>query len=132
MLKNPSLYSVSADYVDPSDPTFLQKRSDIIHTAAVLLEKAQLLKYNRATGAFQSTELGKIASHYYVTYNSMQGYNKHLRSGMGMLELCRVFAGSEEFRLIPASVGFNSFLHWALTTSLPGPPRRKDRACKTA
>ncbi|KAF9066554.1 Sec63 Brl domain-containing protein [Rhodocollybia butyracea] len=101
MLKNPSLYSVSADYIDPSDPTFLQKRSDIIHTAAVLLEKAQLLKYNRATGAFQSTELGKIASHYYVTYNSMQGYNKHLRSGMGMLELCRVFAGSEEFRLIP-------------------------------
>ena len=61
-------------------------------------------EYNcRFTGKFQSTELGKIASHYYVTYNSMMVYNQNLRSGMSMIELFRVFAGSSEFKLVPVS-----------------------------
>jgi replicative superfamily II helicase len=79
----------------------VQKRADIIHSAAALLEKCNLMKYERATGRFQSTELGRIASHYYVTYNSMSVYNQHLRSTMSQLELFRVFALSNEFKLIP-------------------------------
>ncbi|KAJ2934395.1 hypothetical protein H1R20_g2706, partial [Candolleomyces eurysporus] len=73
----------------------------IIHSAAVLLEKCQLIKYERASGKFQSTELGNIASHYYVTYNSMMVYNQNLRGGMAMIELFRVFAGISEFKLVP-------------------------------
>ncbi|KIY72493.1 putative RNA helicase [Cylindrobasidium torrendii FP15055 ss-10] len=98
MLKSPALYGVGADY---DDDGLIQKRADIIHSAAVLLEKCQLLKYERSTGRFQSTELGRIASHYYVTHNSMMVYNQHLRPTMSMLELFRVFALSNEFKLIP-------------------------------
>jgi replicative superfamily II helicase len=47
------------------------------------------------------TELGKIASHYYVEYSSMMTYIKHLQPTMGMLELFRVFSLSGEFRLLP-------------------------------
>ncbi|KNZ72229.1 U5 small nuclear ribonucleoprotein 200 kDa helicase [Termitomyces sp. J132] len=101
MLRSPSLYSISPDYLTPTDPTLIQKRADIIHTAATLLEKCQLVKYERATGRFQSLELGRIASHYYVGYESMRVYNGHLRPTMGVLELCRVFALSAEFRLLP-------------------------------
>lgn len=104
MLKSPGLYGVGIDYSDDSDPGLIQKRADIIHSAAVILEKSQLLKYERSTGRFQSTELGRIASHYYVTYTSMQVYNQHLRPTMSMLELFRVFALSNEFKLIPVSV----------------------------
>ncbi|KAI0302834.1 Sec63-domain-containing protein [Multifurca ochricompacta] len=100
MLKSPALYSVSADYQE-DDPGLLQKRADIIHSAAALLEKCNLIKYERASGRFQSTELGRIASHYYVTYNSMSVYNQHLRPNMSQLELFRVFALSNEFKLIP-------------------------------
>ncbi|TFK70690.1 Sec63-domain-containing protein [Pluteus cervinus] len=99
MLKSPALYGVGADYQD--DGLLVQKRADIIHSAAVILEKCQLLKYERSTGRFQSTELGKIASHYYVTHSSMQTYNQHLRSSMSTLELFRVFALSNEFKLLP-------------------------------
>jgi pre-mRNA-splicing helicase BRR2 len=99
MLKDPGLYGVSIDYQD--DPGLIQKRADIVHSAAVLLEKCQLVKYERSSGRFQSTELGKIASHYYVTYNSMMVYNKHLKPNMTTLELFRVFALSNEFKLIP-------------------------------
>jgi pre-mRNA-splicing helicase BRR2 len=102
MLRSPGLYGVSVDYQDPSDPTLLQKRADIIHSAAVLLEKCQLIKYERGgKGRFVSTELGRIASHYYVGYNSMMVYNQYLKENMGMLELFRVFAMSNEFKLLP-------------------------------
>lgn len=100
MLRDPALYSVGVDYQE-DDSGLVQKRADIVHTAAALLEKCSLIKYERASGRFQSTELGRIASHYYVTYNSMATYNKHLRPTMTMLELFRVFALSNEFKYIP-------------------------------
>ncbi|KAG9310011.1 putative RNA helicase [Chiua virens] len=100
MLKSPGLYGVGVDYQEDDDG-LVQKRADIIHSAAALLEKCQLVKYERASGRFQSTELGRIASHYYVTYNSMATYNQHLRPTMSTLELFRVFALSNEFKLLP-------------------------------
>ena len=36
------------------------------HTAATLLDKNNLIKYDRRSGNFQVTDLGRIASHYYV------------------------------------------------------------------
>ncbi|KAH7919595.1 Sec63-domain-containing protein [Leucogyrophana mollusca] len=100
MLKSPGLYGVGVDYQE-EDNGLIQKRADIAHSAAVLLEKCHLIKYERSSGRFQSTELGRIASHYYVTYNSMATYNQHLRPTMSTLELFRVFALSNEFKLLP-------------------------------
>lgn len=100
MLKSPALYSVGVNYQE-DDLGLIQKRAGIVHTAAALLEKCNLVKYERASGRFQSTELGRITSHYYVTCNSMVTYNQHLRPMMSMLELFRVFALSNEFKLIP-------------------------------
>ena len=108
MLKSPALYQVGADYQD-DDPSLIQKRADIIHSAAALLEKCTLMKYERASGRFQSFDLGRIASHYYVTYNSISVYNQHLRSTMSQLELFRVFALSNEFKLIPVRQEVCSF-----------------------
>ena len=105
MLKQPSLYSVGIDY-QQDDAGLIQKRADIAHSAAVILEKCQLIKYERSTGRFQSTELGRIASHYYVTHNSMMTYNQHLRPTMSTLELFRVFALSNEFKLLPVCFCF--------------------------
>jgi len=100
-LKSPGFYGVGVDYQEDEDGSLVQKRADIAHSAAVILEKCHLIKYERASGRFQSTELGRIASHYYVTHNSMATYNQHLRPTMTMLELFRVFALSNEFKLLP-------------------------------
>jgi pre-mRNA-splicing helicase BRR2 len=103
MLRSPALYQVGVDY-QTDDGALVQKRADIIHAAAALLEKCSLLKYERTSGRFAPTELGRIASHYYVTHASMSVYNKHLRPSMSMLELFRVFALSNEFKYIPVRV----------------------------
>jgi pre-mRNA-splicing helicase BRR2 len=54
MLGSPALYSVSPDYRE-EDPDLVQKRSDIIHTAAALLEKCSLIRYDRVTGVFRES-----------------------------------------------------------------------------
>jgi pre-mRNA-splicing helicase BRR2 len=125
MLRDPALYSVGVDYLE-DDPILAQKRADIVHSAAVLLEKCNLIKYDRPSGRFQSTELGRIASHYYVAHASMSTYNQHLKPTMSTIELFRVFALSNEFRLIPVRTTIS--LNLCHSNQHIGPSRRETRA----
>lgn len=99
MLRSPGLYSVGADYEE--DHSLEQKRVDLIHSAAVVLEKSNLVTYDKKTGKLQATELGRIASHYYITHSSMLTYNHHIQDSITPIELFRVFALSDEFKYIP-------------------------------
>ncbi|KAL1958028.1 hypothetical protein VTO42DRAFT_5240 [Malbranchea cinnamomea] len=99
MLRSPGLYSVGPEY--EHDEALEQRRVDLIHSAATALEKAGLVKYDKRTGKLQSTELGRIASHYYITHTSMMTYNHHLQPMISTIELFRIFSLSEEFKYIP-------------------------------
>ncbi|EGO52973.1 hypothetical protein NEUTE1DRAFT_126385 [Neurospora tetrasperma FGSC 2508] len=99
MLRSPGLYQVGAEYED--DEALEQKRVDLIHSAATVLKKSNLIKYDEKTGKLQSTELGRIASHYYISYGSMDTYNKLIQPSITDVELFRVFAQSAEFKYIP-------------------------------
>lgn len=99
MLRSPGLYQVGPDYED--DTALEQKRVDLIHSAAVVLERSSLVKYDKKTGRLQATELGRIASHYYITHSSMLTYNHHIQASITPIELFRVFALSDEFKFIP-------------------------------
>jgi pre-mRNA-splicing helicase BRR2 len=99
MLRSPGLYRVGPEY--EQDTVLEQRRVDLIHAAAHLLEKGNLIKYDRKSGTLQPTELGRIASHYYITHNSMATYNTHIQPGISAIELFRIFALSEEFKYIP-------------------------------
>ena len=46
------------------------------------------------------TDLGRIASQYYVTHHTVQQFNEHLKSTMSEIELCRLFAMADEFKYI--------------------------------
>ncbi|GAA5834693.1 hypothetical protein JCM9279_007084 [Rhodotorula babjevae] len=100
MLGSPSLYSVDPSYGE-DDPLLEQKRADIVHTAAVMLEKSGLIRYDRKSGVFQTNELGRISSGFYVTHTSMGVYNQHLKAAGGFIELFRIFSLSEEFKNVP-------------------------------
>ncbi|BHF63398.1 hypothetical protein SprV_0200639000 [Sparganum proliferum] len=99
MLRQPALYGVPSGS-EHSDPWLEQRRRDLIHTAALALERCQLITYERKSGSFESTELGRIASHFYLTHETVSSYNKLLRPGLGEIELFRVFAASSEFKHI--------------------------------
>ena len=46
------------------------------------------------------TELGRIASHYYLTHETMATYNQLLKPTLSEIELFRVFSLSSEFKNI--------------------------------
>ena len=46
------------------------------------------------------TELGRIASHYYISYQTIGTYNQLLKPTLSEIELFRVFSLSGEFRHI--------------------------------
>lgn len=97
MLQNPSLYGVSAEEA-ARDPLLLQRRTDLAHSAAVLLDRHFLIRYDRKSGAFASTALGRVASHYYVTHATVATYNEYLKPTLGDIELFRLFSLSGEFK----------------------------------
>ncbi|XP_057451214.1 DExH-box ATP-dependent RNA helicase DExH12-like [Lotus japonicus] len=99
MLRNPSLYGLAPDVLK-RDITLEERRADLIHTAATILDKNNLVKYDRKSGYFQVTDLGRIASYYYITHGTISTYNEHLKPTMGDIELCRLFSLSEEFKYV--------------------------------
>uniref|UniRef100_A0A914R6Z7 SEC63 domain-containing protein n=1 Tax=Parascaris equorum TaxID=6256 RepID=A0A914R6Z7_PAREQ len=49
---------------------------------------------------FKATELGRIASHFYCTYETMQTYNQLLKATATEIDLFRIFSMSAEFKHI--------------------------------
>ncbi|KAK6185571.1 hypothetical protein SNE40_007775 [Patella caerulea] len=97
MLRNPTLYGISHDQLK-DDPLLQQRRKDLIHTAASLLHKHNLCRYDKKSGNLQVTELGRIASQYYCTHDTIATYNQLLKPTLSEIELFRVFSLSSEFR----------------------------------
>jgi pre-mRNA-splicing helicase BRR2 len=57
-------------------------------------------RYDRRTGNLQATELGRIASHYYITYTTLASFNEHLKPTMTDIELLRLFSLADEFKFM--------------------------------
>lgn len=56
MLRSPNLYGVSHD--DLKDDKLLEsRREDLVYTAACLLDKHNLIRYDKKTGNFQVSHL---------------------------------------------------------------------------
>jgi len=96
MLCAPALYGVPPSDLD-TDPSLRSRRADLAHSAAAVLDRAGLVRYDRRSAAISPTDLGRIASCYYVGHASIATYAAHLRPTMGDIELLRLFALSDEF-----------------------------------
>ncbi|KAK0596935.1 hypothetical protein LWI29_020333 [Acer saccharum] len=99
MLQNPALYGLPPEVLK-EDATLEERRADLIHSAATILDRNNLIKYDRKSGYFQVTDLGRIASYYYITHGTISTYNEHLKPTMGDIELFRLFSLSEEFKYV--------------------------------
>ncbi|GBF99113.1 U5 small nuclear ribonucleoprotein 200 kDa helicase [Raphidocelis subcapitata] len=97
MLRSPEQYGVPLGALE-GDPLLLERRLDLAHSAALVLDRHNLIRYDRRTGNFQPTDLGRIASHYYVTHTTLAAFADHLKPTMGDIELLRLFALADEFK----------------------------------
>ncbi|KAL0682122.1 hypothetical protein Bca4012_048969 [Brassica carinata] len=99
MVRNPTLYGLAPDAL-VIDVVLEERRADLIHSAATILDKNNLVKYDRKSGYFQVTDLGRIASYYYISHGTIATYNEHLKPTMGDIDLYRLFSLSEEFKYV--------------------------------
>jgi len=99
MMRNPDAYGIS-QYEFEQDSSLFQRRVDLCHTAASILDKHNLIKYDRKSGLFQVTTLGRVASHYYVSHESIKVFNEYLKPSMSDIEIFRLFSLSGEFKNI--------------------------------
>lgn len=61
MLRSPTLYGISHDDLK-GDPLLDQRRLDLVHTAALMLDKNNLVKYDKKTGNFQVRKGERLCS----------------------------------------------------------------------
>eukprot|EP00388_Colpodella_angusta_P005685 GDKJ01017432.1.p1 GENE.GDKJ01017432.1~~GDKJ01017432.1.p1 ORF type:complete len:1456 (-),score=425.96 GDKJ01017432.1:50-4213(-) len=80
---------------------FEVQKSNISHSALTLLDKFNLLRYNRATGFIAPTTIGRIAASFYLKYQTVAAFNDHLRPQMHELEIVKTFTLAQEFKLVP-------------------------------
>lgn len=97
MLVSPQLYGITIDEIE-RDSILIDRRLDLAHSAALSLDKHGLVRYDRRSGTLQSTDLGRIASHYYVTHGTIATFAEALRPTMSEIELLRLFSRAEEFK----------------------------------
>ncbi|XP_076287780.1 activating signal cointegrator 1 complex subunit obelus [Lasioglossum baleicum] len=80
------------------DPNLERKRKELINTAAQSLDKAKMIRYNVNTGDFNATDLGRIASHYYLKYDTIEIFNALMKPIMDDAETLAMISKSEEFK----------------------------------
>ncbi|XP_050547877.1 activating signal cointegrator 1 complex subunit 3-like, partial [Daktulosphaira vitifoliae] len=93
---NPHVYGILLDEVE-LDPMLVNKRKEFIINAAMALDRAQMLRYNERTGDLASTDLGRTASHFYISHDSIEIFNQTMAPFMNLSEILTMIASAKEF-----------------------------------
>ncbi|XP_017877585.1 activating signal cointegrator 1 complex subunit 3 [Ceratina calcarata] len=79
------------------DPNLEQKRRELIDGAAMALDEAKMIRYSKATGDLSATNLGRIASHFYLKYDTIKLFNELRKPIMMESEIFAMISQSQEF-----------------------------------
>ncbi|PON68968.1 Activating signal cointegrator 1 complex subunit [Parasponia andersonii] len=118
MRQNPLAYGIGWDEVI-ADPTLSLKQRALVTDAARSLDKAKMMRFDEKSGNFYCTELGRIASHFYIQYSSVETYNEMLRQHMSDSEVIDMVAHSSEFENIVVREEEQNELEMLVRTSCP-------------
>ncbi|XP_041463235.1 activating signal cointegrator 1 complex subunit 3-like [Lytechinus variegatus] len=96
---NPMAYGLM--YKDTqSDPGLAKFRNDLIITAARSLDKAKMIRFVEHTGDLHSTDLGRVASHFYIKHATIEKFNEMMKSVMSEAEVFSMVSQAQEFEQI--------------------------------
>lgn len=89
-------YGLTAEDVR-NDPDLVQHRTALITKAARELDKARMLRFDETNGYLHSTDLGRVASHFYIGVASIQLFNEQLKPQMTEAAVLSMVSESKEF-----------------------------------
>ena len=97
LVKNPHAYAISPAelWSDPSGHlVLLQLVTSVIES----LNRARLIRYNRETEQVYSTDMGRIASNYYINTETMAYFMSHLKANTRPEMILDHLAHATEFK----------------------------------
>ncbi|XP_011704031.1 PREDICTED: activating signal cointegrator 1 complex subunit 3 isoform X2 [Wasmannia auropunctata] len=80
-----------------NDYNLEKKRKELVDFAAKALDKAQMIRYDVRTGDLNTTDLGRIASHYYLKYDTVEIFNELQKPIMTEAEILAMISRAQEF-----------------------------------
>jgi Superfamily II helicase len=74
MIKNPIAYGINSSESE-SDPLLRKRSLELVKDAAKLLDKYKMIRYDPESGNLSVTDLGRVASHFYIQAESISRFN---------------------------------------------------------
>ena len=99
MARNPLHYGIGHEEL-AMDEQLVGKRRSLILDAIRTLMRCRMIKFDQASGQLYPTDVGRVASHYYIHHESVEMYNSLLKTYMNDEELFHLIASSKEFQQI--------------------------------
>ncbi|KAJ1427305.1 Sec63 Brl domain-containing protein, partial [Ochromonadaceae sp. CCMP2298] len=96
MCKNPLAYGINHEDLF-ADPRLEVKRLQLVRDAAELLDSCMMTRFDKRSGNLAVTDLGRIASHYYITHGTIEAFNNMLQPHLSDPDALHVLCSSAEF-----------------------------------
>jgi activating signal cointegrator complex subunit 3 len=96
LLRNPTAYGVALEDIQ-NDPSLVLHRRTLLLNAAKELMQCRMIKFDFQSGQFFGTDVGRVASLYYIHHKSVDTYNHLLQPYMTDEQLLDLVAHSREF-----------------------------------
>lgn len=96
MMRNPLAYGLSYEEWN-NDPRLEEKRIKLIKDAACVLDRAMMIRYDLRSGNLAVTDMGRIASHFYIKCETIEAFNTMLTAHLNESEALHVLCSSTEF-----------------------------------
>lgn len=97
LLQNPMYYGLeSIDHLEVN-----QYLSSLVDRSLNLLRNANCLEIEADNRGIKATVLGRIASYYYLNYNTMQIFKEKLKDGISLYDYLKVLCETHEYEELP-------------------------------
>lgn len=100
LCSNPDLYIPEKCRNNADDNTYSNLRNLLVDAALQILQEKLLIYVDERNQTLKSTKLGQIASHFYISYNSVHEYFKKINEKTTQVDMFKIFSESEEFKYV--------------------------------
>jgi len=98
-LQNPLVYGITWETL-VADRNLEEHRRDLAAKAAKELNRCHMARFDERSGQLYTTDLGRVASHYYINHESIEHFNQTMHSALTISEIIALISQSSEFENI--------------------------------
>jgi replicative superfamily II helicase len=98
MMRNPIAYGINATEME-SDPLLTNRSLELVKEASKTLDSYRMIRYDAASGNLSVTDLGRVASQFYIRAESVSRFNQMLQRNVSPsdADLVGIICNAHEF-----------------------------------